>query len=387
MELNLINGIKLLAIFQAVFFSLSLLISKRKLTKSNFFIILFQLLLALNVGADSLPKALVSFLGNLYTLFVMSAFLIPPIVYFFVISSIDKNFVFKKKQFIHFGVFIVLNLILIPYVYLENYKENPTKTDFHEFLNKAFYVVWYCQFLFYLTVSFLRLKHHKKLYLERFSSSDISRFNYLNNFVLIVSIVFALSAFKNFTVYNADATLINYATYIVLFSLLVFFCWTTIMAIKSPEIFSNNDERLPLVKELIKVKSLKAKENNASDNPKIKLQIEKIKTLMESKEPFLDASFSLHDLANLTDIPIRELSIIINHHLNKHFFDFVNRYRIEKAKQLLISPDRSEYTVLEILYEVGFNSKSSFNTAFKKQTNLTPTQYRKSNIQKMNKAV
>lgn len=66
-------------------------------------------------------------------------------------------------------------------------------------------------------------------------------------------------------------------------------------------------------------------------------------------------------------------------HLNKHFFDFVNEYRIEKAKELLTHPERKEYTVLEILYEVGFNSKSSFNTAFKKRTGLTPTEYRRKN--------
>jgi len=70
---------------------------------------------------------------------------------------------------------------------------------------------------------------------------------------------------------------------------------------------------------------------------------------------------------------------MINHHLNKHFFDFVNEFRIEKAKSLLTNPAKQDLTIQEILYEVGFNSKSSFNTAFKKHCGLTPTQYRKSN--------
>ena len=106
--------------------------------------------------------------------------------------------------------------------------------------------------------------------------------------------------------------------------------------------------------------------------------LNRVRQYMEDKEPYLNPSLSIHDLARQTNSPTRELSILINHHLNKHFFDFVNEYRIEKAKQMLTDPDKKEFTVLEILYDVGFNSKSSFNTAFKKYTGFTPTQYRQS---------
>jgi AraC-like DNA-binding protein len=54
----------------------------------------------------------------------------------------------------------------------------------------------------------------------------------------------------------------------------------------------------------------------------------------------------------------------------------VNEYRIQKAMNILKDKSKNDLTVLEILYEVGFNSKSSFNTSFKKYTNLTPTAYR-----------
>lgn len=63
--------------------------------------------------------------------------------------------------------------------------------------------------------------------------------------------------------------------------------------------------------------------------------------------------------------------------MDKHFFDFVNEYRIKKAIQILKDRTQKELTVLEILYQVGFNSKSSFNTSFKKYTGKTPTDYRK----------
>jgi AraC-like DNA-binding protein len=82
-------------------------------------------------------------------------------------------------------------------------------------------------------------------------------------------------------------------------------------------------------------------------------------------------------MADDLQIPVRDLSLLINHKLDQHFFDFINSFRIEKAKKILEDPSKNKTTVLEILYEVGFNSKSSFNTAFKKHVGLTPTQYRK----------
>jgi AraC-like DNA-binding protein len=98
---------------------------------------------------------------------------------------------------------------------------------------------------------------------------------------------------------------------------------------------------------------------------------------MKDERPYLDFELTLQKLALKTDIPEKELSLLINHYLGKHFFDFINEYRINEAKVILANPDKKEVTILEILYQVGFNSKSSFYTAFKKFTNKTPTQYRK----------
>jgi AraC-like DNA-binding protein len=66
--------------------------------------------------------------------------------------------------------------------------------------------------------------------------------------------------------------------------------------------------------------------------------------------------------------------------LQQNFFDFINRYRIEEAQRLLTDPPDKKITVLEVLYECGFNSKSSFNTLFKKHTGLTPSEFKKKNM-------
>jgi AraC-like DNA-binding protein len=63
--------------------------------------------------------------------------------------------------------------------------------------------------------------------------------------------------------------------------------------------------------------------------------------------------------------------------MGQNFYDFINRHRIDEASRLLTNPADEKITILEVLYEVGFNSKSSFNTLFKKYTGLTPTEFRK----------
>lgn len=98
---------------------------------------------------------------------------------------------------------------------------------------------------------------------------------------------------------------------------------------------------------------------------------------MRESEIFLDSSLNIQQLAEKIDMPVKDLSMLINHEMGQHFFDFINQFRIQKAMEFLRDPTRSEQSVLEILYEVGFNSKSSFNTWFKKISHLTPTEYRK----------
>ncbi len=82
-------------------------------------------------------------------------------------------------------------------------------------------------------------------------------------------------------------------------------------------------------------------------------------------------------MAGKIGIHPRYLSQIINESLGQNFFDFINHYRIEEAKRMLTQTLDEHITVLEVLYEVGFNSKSAFNTAFKRHTGVTPTEFKK----------
>lgn len=107
----------------------------------------------------------------------------------------------------------------------------------------------------------------------------------------------------------------------------------------------------------------------------------KIRTVMESEEYFLKPNSSLPELAKLVGSNPNHVSQTINEQLSMSFFDLLAEYRINKAKILLISPEHSDRTIEEIAYTVGYNSKSTFNTAFKKLTGLTPSEYKIRNSQ------
>ena len=105
--------------------------------------------------------------------------------------------------------------------------------------------------------------------------------------------------------------------------------------------------------------------------------LRKLQAHMETQQPWLDPDLTLEQLASQLRLRPKLLSQAINEGLGRNFFEFINTYRIDEAKRLLTNPADKKITVLEVLYQVGFNSKSSFNTVFKKQTGMTPSEFKK----------
>jgi len=104
---------------------------------------------------------------------------------------------------------------------------------------------------------------------------------------------------------------------------------------------------------------------------------QKIINAMVTDELFLDSKLTVHKLAKTINSNSKYISNAINTELNQNFAAFINTYRIEKAKGLLIDSNYDNYTIEAISKEVGFNSKSAFNIAFKKIVNQTPSEFRK----------
>ncbi|WDE14418.1 helix-turn-helix transcriptional regulator [Thalassomonas haliotis] len=101
---------------------------------------------------------------------------------------------------------------------------------------------------------------------------------------------------------------------------------------------------------------------------------DKLKSVMTKEALFLEEELSLKRLSDAISVSENYISETLSQFLKTNFFQFVNSYRVEQAKSLLVSTDK---TVSSIAFEVGFNSKSTFNAAFKKSAGTTPTAYRK----------
>ena len=115
----------------------------------------------------------------------------------------------------------------------------------------------------------------------------------------------------------------------------------------------------------------KTRQRNGSED------LERLKKTMTQEEPYYNPDLTLEDLARIVPMPKRELSELINTHLGKTFLEYINDHRIEAAKRRFDQSEDDKETILEVMYAAGFNSKSTFNTAFKKKTGMTPSAYRR----------
>lgn len=374
-KINLLVTISIIIIFIALFLSLFLLTVKTAHKLSNRLFAFFLLLTAIDISAN---------LGDLLAIslnmriFISSFFFLQlPTFYLYVLSVCYSDFKLKPKHLIHGVTFLIANLILIPRFYAvdQEYKVS--------FLSKIGsrpeiqfnHILMHIQMLFYIVAAFMILRKARKIYLENYAGASIESLNWLFQFTVALSAFYFIALVKNifkFSEYpNISAGL---KIGLVLFELFIIF-WYLYKALNNPGLFRTIDSKLKLIQDIISEGknsgqlAINEKEHNA--------ELLKLQQYMLKEKPFLSSSLTIQDISAAIEIPVRELSLLINHTLEQHFYDFVNTYRVESAMDILKDGSKSKLTILEILYDVGFNSKSSFNTAFKKHTGYTPTAYRK----------
>nr|WP_319512659.1 tetratricopeptide repeat protein [uncultured Draconibacterium sp.] len=107
--------------------------------------------------------------------------------------------------------------------------------------------------------------------------------------------------------------------------------------------------------------------------------LDKLTRFIAEEEPFLIPNLSLRSLADLVEIHPNKLSWVLNDRVGKNFNEFINHYRIEYFKQLALDPKNNHISLLGLAYESGFNSKTVFNTYFKKEVGTTPKDFLKQN--------
>jgi AraC-like DNA-binding protein len=104
---------------------------------------------------------------------------------------------------------------------------------------------------------------------------------------------------------------------------------------------------------------------------------EKLVTIMIRDKPYLNGELSAKELASMAGVSTNHLSEILSKVQHQNFFDFVNSYRVREVKTRIKNPQFTHYTLLAIALDSGFNSKTSFNTVFKRFTGKTPSEYAK----------
>jgi AraC-like DNA-binding protein len=104
---------------------------------------------------------------------------------------------------------------------------------------------------------------------------------------------------------------------------------------------------------------------------------ERLMRVMEEEKLYLDSELTMPELAKQAGLAPYQVSQTLNGPMQQSFFAFVNYYRIELAKQMLVAEETKSLPIVELALEVGFKSKSSFYDAFKRTTKMTPTQYKK----------
>jgi AraC-like DNA-binding protein len=368
LELTSYIGI-VLVIFLVVF----LLTVKTQNRLPNWLLALFLLLCAIDACKfiiKDVPVHLLGFQAFRWTF----VYLVPASFYLYVSSVCFENFRYKPKYLLHALPFFALNL----YYAIEIYSRSTlTKLQFINGINREpvmhfFYFLFELLFQVYFIASFRLIKKSRTVYLENYANTN----NYLLNALYTITILYYALHFIVLLRWLVIFT-IGYGEFIkwiITFDSFAFlFCtsWYLFVALHKPEFFRGVNSKLKSIKNTI------ARQNPAAPiSAKQQQQMESLKVFMQTNEPHLNSSLTIQDLADKLKMPVKDLSTLINLYMDKHFFDFINEYRIEKAKEILRDPLQKDLTILEILYKVGFNSKSSFSTSFKKHTGTTPTEFR-----------
>lgn len=374
---NLLIIIASVSVFISVLLAIFLVTVKTRHKVSNVLFAVFLIINAVDMS-DPLFTMVSDGPSNLGIFKNMLVFLQIPVFYLYVLSVCYSDFKLKPLYLLHALPFLIANLTLLPRFYgvdmaskihfIEN-RQNMIELKFN-------HILLHVQMVIYFVAVFRVLRKSKTLYLENYAGKNISSYQWLFQFTVVLCMVYAIALLKNILKFS-DYVYISEGIKAGLLLLSLFIiCWYLFKALNHPELFRNVDSKLKLVSEMVSEE--KNIEEPLTSDREYHEDILRLKNYMVEKKPFLNSSLTIQEVSGEIGIPVRELSLLINHQLGQHFYDFVNTYRIENAMNMLKDETKNKVTILEILYEVGFNSKSSFNTAFKKHTGTTPTLYRKS---------
>lgn len=298
-------------------------------------------------------------------------FLYGPLIYFYTLFVINEKRKFRLGDLIHF-VFFIAGFITFLIIYHLNPVEFKMKilqgiSSFKQPTESfVIFLFVYAHFFFYIFLSNRLLKKAIRDFEHHYSYPILQ---WLQKLLLALALILVLAVISSVFQFLGAEFYFNTTLIVILLILGILI---------GKLIFKTLEQRSPMLPVRVG-KKYAGSGLIAADAIEIE---SKILDVLKKEELFLNPELSLEQLSESIDVPKRRVSQVINERLGKSFFDLINTYRIERAKQILKTNTDTKLTVLEVLYEVGFNSKSSFNTQFKKQTGLTPSEFQKINSQR-----
>jgi AraC-like DNA-binding protein len=328
-----------------------------------------------------------------YTPFVHGLFM-GPLLYFYVRSITNFHFRFSKKDLLHFVpgaayllwsliVVVTDKLILKKYFLMDGYSD-PDFDGWYQWLQNI-------SILFYLVLSIRFYRQYKQYVMFEFSFVDVANLNWLRNFLIAFAIITILPLLEELLSFfpffqNLDYKGSWYSFFV--FAVVVYYVAINgfnavvvplrkllfepelLLQYKSPALLTaatTTEAEFEIVESKIN--------NIELDNWK-----EKISMLMQSQHLYENAELTLSQLAKQLSTNPSLLSKVINTGFGINFNDFVNEYRINAMLEKLKQGEQKNQTLLGIAFDCGFNSKATFNRAFKKQTGLSPKEWMEKNL-------
>lgn len=277
---------------------------------------------------------------------------------------------FALTHFIPFLVFFVISVI---------FRSDPLVRDLRSFfrpdkmmaLRLTYSVAYFLSITIYSTLTFIEIKHHQD-HLKNIVSYTSQKITL--NWLKIISISFYVTNFVLFVLagLNMIGDIIPFDPYFVIFGFITLFSIVySFYGIKQPVIFGevvihdNSNKR-----DTEKYSKSRLKDNQAEK------YLKRIIEYSEIHKPFLDGNLTIHDLSEKTGISRHHITQVLNERYKRNFFTFINEYRVKEVIERFSDPKYHNYTILAIALEAGFNSKTTFNSFFKTQTGMTPSEYR-----------
>lgn len=296
---------------------------------------------------------------------------LPPLIYFYILSLVNPEFYFRRKNWLHFIPFFISQMFaFMVYFTILNI------SDFSE-KDRIANRLWFDQIkqldeylllisiVLYMLYGYKELKKYKEWLNDTISDGTLPDFNWLQNILrLFLVIGFLLLINHSLDIfYQLNKTSNIHWNLLMLYITFIIYYLGLKGYIQPDYDFSK--------------KKLPSNNNSPSilSEAKTKEIIELLQKVMRVDKAFLNPKLTIYELSNLIDTSERSLSQIINQHFKISFRDFINNYRLEEVKLKLNDISFKKMSILGIALECGFNSEASFYRIFKKNTGLSPKEF------------